>query len=344
MLNLVSRDWSARLRNASFVFAVFIVMLHTNGPDYNAPRDLIVQFIRNVFPGKLWPCAVPFFFCCSGFFLAPHFDESGWYGRELWKRLKTLFVPYIVINLMGFLLYQLAAIYAHIPCGMTTIEALGLSVKNPAVSPLWYVRNLLLLILVAPVFVPLIKRGFVCTFVVCVFLLVFQCTCEVKGVFAPSVTQALTYLFSINGLAYFLLGASLRSSVRLPIISGKLKVLGAILLVSGWLCVFALCRHWQVIPLFGLLLIPGVVMLLPGDACRIPAILTRNSFPIFIFHTIIFYVFNALLRRIPVNLDWFYGRWWGWGGGVLLAVSASIAIAEWLRKIPLLHRLILGGR
>lgn len=85
------------------------------------------------------------------------------------KRVKSLLIPYVTINLMYlpfvYLYHNLggSAFHSDMPYTMsfvTILSSLGLWLSNnPACNPLWFVRFLLILMLIAPLFLYVIRKS-----------------------------------------------------------------------------------------------------------------------------------------------------------------------------------------
>ena len=63
------------------------------------PLATLVRWIRGtgaMGAHGLGKIAVPFFFLASGYFLAGHLDEDGWYGRKVKKRVFSLVIPLLL--------------------------------------------------------------------------------------------------------------------------------------------------------------------------------------------------------------------------------------------------------
>ena len=77
---------SNKIANMGFVCACLVVLIHS-------PMFGNVGFVTYLLKNFLVRIAVPAFFMISGFLLARHCGEEGWYCREVCKRVKTLLVP-----------------------------------------------------------------------------------------------------------------------------------------------------------------------------------------------------------------------------------------------------------
>ena len=153
---------SNKIRNMGFVCAMLVVFIHVGKPSIVGSGG---WWLYQLTADGLSRIAVPFFFVCSGFFLAKHFTESGWWFVAVRKRVWTLCVPYL---LWSFLFYAfIFALYCISPDNPAcwriksstsflnkVLLAAGLSPdKLPMLYPLWYVRFLFLLVLASPIFV-----------------------------------------------------------------------------------------------------------------------------------------------------------------------------------------------
>jgi len=111
----------------SFAFALAVVVIHCSWTADSTFGRLLILLFRDT----LARMAVPFFFVCSGYFLARHFDEEGWWRREVGKRIFSLGAPYVfwTLALAVVLFFE-----AHEVMG---IGGLGVNIcKMPALAPL----------------------------------------------------------------------------------------------------------------------------------------------------------------------------------------------------------------
>lgn len=146
-----------RIQNLSFLCACLIVFIHVPGVDVNGGNGMIWRFVRF----GLAECAVPFFFIVSGFFLAKHFGEEEWWRCSLRSRVRSLVIPYVVWCLMFFCIDMAFGLLAdmmygqpfgtRVPLVFDPLAILGLNpARLPALGAYWYVRTLLILVLMSP--------------------------------------------------------------------------------------------------------------------------------------------------------------------------------------------------
>lgn len=161
----VGKTLSAKMANMSFVCAVLVVFMHVGSP---IPVGSFPWFFIEPFHEILGDMAVPFFFMASGFFLAGHMEEPGWYLREMKKRFRTLLIPYVLWSLL-FAVYLmpiaiLANLHAHRAWCWNLgfpgwIKTFGLDfLQNPLLSPFWFLRWLICLCLASPLLHGFVKK------------------------------------------------------------------------------------------------------------------------------------------------------------------------------------------
>ena len=164
--------------------------------------------------------AVPYFFACSGFFLAGHVSEPSWWTHEVRKRVKSLVVPFFIWMLIG-LAFGLLVVYAKntffhaettndflaLPTWEKIVLFLGLHPYRD-IGVLWYVRTLFFLAVASPIIFAALRWPIFTLSVLTVLHLVLS------YLFAEVLDLDMYFLFdrfvSIRGLLYFAAGAALR--------------------------------------------------------------------------------------------------------------------------------------
>ena len=123
---------------------------------------LLVNFFSEVFP----QIGVPLFFIISGylFFFRVQFDGSI-YKQKLLKRARTLLIPYLLWNLLAALLHDAYILFSG--AAQTLIitsplrlfhDANGTGFPYPINLPMWYVRDLMIMVVLSPVIFLLLNR------------------------------------------------------------------------------------------------------------------------------------------------------------------------------------------
>ena len=279
--------------------------------------------------GGINQLAVPFFFAMSGYFLATHVEEDGWYAKALSKRLRTLIVPlfawcmiWVLVTIPLAMALNVRAgreLFSNVLTGWDALRYLALDVtRTPALGPLWYVRCLFFFVVVSPVVVWLIRKiGFVS-------LLLLGClyyAYSARGV----VIDFLSYGFSLEGIFYFSTGLYLRMKhVPLnvgPMIGVPLFALGVAIYVIG---LTELSIPVMIVGLWGMM----------PTRC-LPRSLVSNAFPIYLMHMFILLLFGTDKIASPLIAV----------GVGMLVVVLSIGCAEMIRRTsPRLVNVLWGGR
>ena len=310
----ISEGISARFANMGFVSVCLVVLMHVHCPWEG---------------GGISQLAVPFFFAMSGYFLASHVEEKGWYVRALSKRIRTLLVPlfawcviWMLFTIPIALMLNVRAgrdLFANILTGWAMLRYLALDItRTPALGPLWYVRGLIFFVIVSPAIVWLIRRtGF--------FVLIV-----LGGVYYTYATMGtnvsfLSYGFSLQGIFYFSVGLFLRMkqvSLNLGL------MIGAPVFCIGLL---AYCMGWTELSI--VLMIVGLWGLMPTR--RFPRFLVANTFPVYLMHMFILLLFGSGKIASPSLAI---------GVGIIVVV-VSVAVAEAIRRFaPSLSVILWGGR
>lgn len=171
-----------------FPLAVFVVLLHANL--LAKPTDIIGIFdlaanypvfssITWFFSRFLAYSAVPAFFIISGFLLfynVDHFDRIV-YVSKMKRRVKSLVIPYVVWNLLYFLILRFMS-----PENIPLFDLYDFQHENnpikyifelfirPIDGPLWFIRNLVVMTFISPLFY-YAARKFKLALPICFFVL-----------------------------------------------------------------------------------------------------------------------------------------------------------------------------
>ncbi|GFK94769.1 hypothetical protein NNJEOMEG_02617 [Fundidesulfovibrio magnetotacticus] len=163
--NLIDAATSRRISALRALLMLAVVGIH-------APKGLLAHVVPtpeagavlNVVGRHLFQAAVPLYFAISGYLLFLRYPGGldGYKGLVA-KRLRTLFLPYLLVNGLWI---AYVALFGAIPGigGTSYLKARGvlpllLGVDGwPLVYPLWFLRDLFAFFLAAPLFAVLIRR------------------------------------------------------------------------------------------------------------------------------------------------------------------------------------------
>ncbi len=178
MYNVDNKVWSETIRFLRFPLIVGVIFIHTEIPlPDNIFEDncFIWGKVRNImylFSCVLPAACVPLFFFISGFLFFYKIDFSlDVFRRKLLSRYRTLFVPYVIWNLIGFLFFlikQCCSSGSKIDDNHCCITIVGFlnsffmihpSNTNPPFHfPLWFIRDLIVLVVLSPIIYLLVRK------------------------------------------------------------------------------------------------------------------------------------------------------------------------------------------
>lgn len=335
MRQRISEKFGNRLTNLSFLCSIFVVLRHTWEPTVDVGSKTWLMWKVVLVLGDL---VLPFFFFASGYLIAGHLNEQGWWKREVAKRARTLMVPFFAWSVLWLVfLFALnliggAPVLSNLNFGDFDwcLRAIGLEpFYHPLMGPLWYLRALFIMVcLLAPLYWLFRK----CDYLVWVLLF--------AGYFFLTGRQGtIGYAFSsalgLGWIVFLMMGVHWRErDFDLPVSAGwVIFALGFALritpeFVSGVYCLNQLGR---------LLMIVGAISSAPSF--RMPKLLDGTPFLIYVLHWPILYWFAFRYYWTPESgPQWLVRASVGVFGSILLA----IVIRRFSPK-PLLT-ILTGGR
>jgi len=174
----LSTEDSARLTALRFPLIVGVVYIHANNDRVGVPAppggpERVVHLVRMALSGELAAVAVPLFFLVAGFlfFVGAPLDRAA-FGAKLRRRVRTLLVPYLLWNVA--LALTLALVYTlpaargllsgaqgqFIEAGPLAWADALLGVTRPPVAyQFWFIRDLMLVVLLAPLLDLVLRRA-----------------------------------------------------------------------------------------------------------------------------------------------------------------------------------------
>ena len=345
----MTQEISNKIANMGIVCALLVVFIHLPiGENASASAWQVYScFSHGV--GKI---AVPFFFGASGYLLAGHFGEVGWYGRAVFKRMRTLYVPLVIWSILFFLYGKLLLpLCANMIAGRSVSENINLSMglgdlarilaihpfAEPYLGVLWFVRMLLVLVFFSPIF----KRLATPMGVMTLFLLQALVGPELGGTPDKFHFTFLKGFFPICGATSFCCGMLLRNlneGLRISRWQGLMGVVVSLFVIAvrgnPYSSKSATLLTWIYIPV----LLAGLWSLCPTR--RFPTFLTTASFPVYVLHMF-------AIKFLRMAMPGFFGQLTA-GRYVLLGLASfatCVLVSYVLRKVaPRTSAVLFGGR
>ena len=154
----MKKEFSLKISNIAFICACLVVFIHS--PISKTHYGFLEKFFKDI----LSRVAVPTFFMISGFLLAQRVKDEGWYGKAIKKRIKSLLMPLIILDVIWFpIKYGIHWLgVAHYGADGSS-DAMKLTVYNvlsgigiipwgnTVVIGMWYVKALFLLVCISPI-------------------------------------------------------------------------------------------------------------------------------------------------------------------------------------------------
>ena len=306
---------SRRFANMSLLCAALVVSIHVGRCRVvGAPGWWFSELVSSGIEG----IAIPFFFFASGYFLAVHVGEDRWWRNAMKKRVVSLLVPFVMWNIvhLAFLRFGVEG---------NILSWFGLHpLRHPALFVLWYVRALMLLVLVSPVIIFALRKTH--GWILAVMWIVYFSFVPGDEVSPTDWQTFFKWSFSLLGLFYFSLGCWARNckwercGCKASVLALVLGVL--FLAVQIWTRYIGWVLPVSPRPAMVFCLFVGVFSIM---TCRpMPKFLAGVAFPVYILH--------AFVRVLPwrfLSADSIWKLMATW----MITVAGSIALAVVFRKL-----------
>lgn len=341
-----------KIANMAFLCALLVVLIHV-GPkaiDLRSCWGIAYYFMRHV----LAVVAVPYFFVVSGYFLAKHYAEQGWWIRATRKRLATILVPFFIWNVIWLLLFRFVLPFVAARAGENSMLATNLHelvamlgfnfFTMPGNAALWYLRSLFLFVLVSPILIVCVRksRGLVLP----IFFLVYLCVNpghiqEPDFWVSAEWRDFWRYGISLEGLFYFSVGLYLRFwPLHLRAKTSTCVCAVAIVFALGRMILTLSGRGESgLLPALSIPIIISAMWLCVPTRRLLPQVLDC-SFGLYCIHIIIVQMIDLGLKNLHLK-----SAVWVWFPEWLVAIAVSVLIVNILRRsTPGFSRVAFGGR
>lgn len=333
-----------------FLCALLVVCIHIQ-----VPQDAIGPFFVKWISQGISRIGVPFFFIVSGFFVLNRFDQPGWWAGALRRRLRTVVVPFLCLNVLWcpffFAIHYIGwryfgADYSN-PGTQLTLKNMLVAISplpirgGPVIGALWYLRALMGLLICAPLYLWFIRRSRGCALV---FLLLVLGGWFLEGKLVMRFQLDVAAEFDLRCLFFFSLGMVLRlwgvglrrSAWTVALVAGMLLFLVDVAFPLSNRMLAFLVSHGGT-----LLLIGGAWSLIPDR--RFPQFLTSRTFAIYALHGPLIYLGGVAAKLLHLT---------GWSTttiGAVFCVGLYSAMACLIgvlldRRCPFVSRCLFGGR
>lgn len=339
-----------KIKRISFLLIVFVLIAHSY---YLEAQDFEVAGVVQDFIAKLFSCtATPNFFLISGFLFFNNIEHTRECYPKMFRRIRTLLIPYILWNIIFVLWYWLfdcipgisplinSNIFEHFHSVPSSLYFLFF---NPASFPLWFLRDLILFVILSPVLLGMIRKWgwFLFWTLLIVSPIILETTC---------ITYFELPFFVLGGTIAVRGGWGWQNKIPASMACGALLIKVAISFVWAffWPKDFVGCEWLRlVMKMLGIIYIWKGYDMIAGWLDRVTSKqssqILNYTFFIYLFHEPILNVFKKLPLVIfgvdEFTLLFFYLI------NPIIMITFAILIAKMLQRIyPSLYSLLVGGR
>jgi surface polysaccharide O-acyltransferase-like enzyme len=170
----MSKYLSDKLRTISFLLIVFVVFCHAHNLAFNFKSESVIvtqgfnSFIQEIISQGIAKVASPLFFIISGFVFFLNIKNGSFleFFSKYRRRSKTLVLPYLLWSILGILFYLILQsipflkdfFTKQIIVDLSFSQLLSTILINPIPYQFWFIRDLVILIVLSPLIYWLIKH------------------------------------------------------------------------------------------------------------------------------------------------------------------------------------------
>ena len=154
----ITRELSGSFQIANLLGMILVVTGHYTTHYMLKPGDwnfLVQEFYCN----SMTRSVVPFFALAAGLFLLINYNGLADYKRSLRNRFSSLFIPYVAASLVIFVISRaLLALVGKASWNLDAHQLLDAILLHPVSVQFWYLRDLILLIVISPLIFEITRR------------------------------------------------------------------------------------------------------------------------------------------------------------------------------------------
>ena len=335
---VISPALSAKMANMALVSAFLVVAMHAFSMSDSPANGTFIWWVYEIFRMTFTEIAVPYFFLASGYFLARHCDEVGWWKRELGKRVHSLLIPLAIWLLLTIAIRSLGFAVGNLLSHRPLSTGLALP-QGYFINAQYFLRSLFVFVALSPIVALAIRHAKSC-FILLLFAFYYLLA------YFDLINGWTRYFFPVGGFAYFSLGmylqfkGGIRISRRLRwllvlafmiVMAFRISRLQSVLYFNDpfWYASVPLCMFvvWSIMP-----------------EGKWPAWLTKTAFPIYLMHAIVYY-FLFGIAEVFKHRNFASESLCGYLIAVGIAFGVPVAIANGLRLCSKrIHAIVFGGR
>lgn len=339
--NEISEAGNMFLHLVPQVCAIMVVVLHQYNVQ-NMPSHSFANHIVGFISHGICTAAVPTFFCISGFLFWRTVISFGSIKEKLWKRVKSVLVPFVLWNSAYALIF---ITLKNEWGGVNLYEVISSVFLYKYYFPMWYMFQLMMFFLLSPIiYIFMKRRAYMTLLLISLIITSIFVTNTVSFVFYGLNRSAI----QLNYLIYFLFGALVTkidiniSTIRLPHLVTCIMLFLVISFISS------LCMDEYLSVGYKRILVPGVfvtfvvimVKLVQQYPIKVDLLFGVSPMAVYGMHgfagLVLVYLFDAL----------------GWGNSLsryfihcLLCVLFSFGFCYVLKQtLPRVYKLFIGNR
>lgn len=198
--------FSEKITLIQYICSIIIVILHSNnlnGYNFINNGERGIKFVYNLerFISIAGHLAVPTFFVISAYLFFRNFQISKYFA-VIKRKIKTLFIPYLIWNTIGFIFFAILTHSSFInksinkePLSLIPIDIV-ISIINSENTPLWYVKYLMIFFVISPIIYIILKNKIIGFVAILIMILNYY-------------IHAYTYYSFLTWIPIFMIGAYL---------------------------------------------------------------------------------------------------------------------------------------